>query len=101
MRFLSLSTPGTGPQSGVEDVEELRTRLNEAQSRSEDLAARLESSTASLEQYRAMCLSLEEALEKEKQVCNWCIIWHITSAHSCNVLGQVHKTTFLVTDAFP
>ncbi|XP_053469607.1 translocated promoter region b, nuclear basket protein isoform X1 [Ictalurus furcatus] len=68
-----VSSPSTltglaGPQSGVEDVEELRTRLNEAQSRSEDLAARLESSTASLEQYRAMCLSLEEALEKEKQV---------------------------------
>lgn len=37
-------------------------------SRSEDLAERLESTTASLEQYRAMCLSLEEVLEKEKQV---------------------------------
>ncbi|KAF4082461.1 hypothetical protein AMELA_G00151390 [Ameiurus melas] len=64
----STHTGLTGPQGSVEDVEELRTRLNEAQSRSEDLASRLESSTASLEQYRVMCLSLEEALEKEKQV---------------------------------
>ncbi|XP_036437175.1 translocated promoter region b, nuclear basket protein isoform X2 [Colossoma macropomum] len=58
----------TGPQGGEGDVEELRTRLKQAESKAEDLTERVKSATASVEQYRAMCLSLEEALEKEKQV---------------------------------
>lgn len=49
-------------------MEELRRHLNEAKSRAVDLSERLEGTAVSLEQYRAMCLSLEEALEKEKQV---------------------------------
>uniref|UniRef100_A0A4W4FMN1 Nucleoprotein TPR n=1 Tax=Electrophorus electricus TaxID=8005 RepID=A0A4W4FMN1_ELEEL len=36
--------------------------------RAEEQAERLKSATASVEQYRAMCVSLEEALDKEKQV---------------------------------
>lgn len=70
MCFLSHSSRATGLQGGDEDIEELRKQLNEAKSRAEALAERLESTSASLEQYRAMCLSLEEALEKEKQVTN-------------------------------
>lgn len=58
----------SGLQGAEGDVEELRARLKQAESKSEDLAERVKSSTASIEQYRTMCLSLEEALEKEKQV---------------------------------
>ncbi|KAI5090348.1 nucleoprotein TPR, partial [Silurus meridionalis] len=64
----STHTSLTGPPADKEDAEELRKHLNEAKSSSQDLAERLESATTSLDQYRAMCLSLEEALEKEKQV---------------------------------
>ncbi|KAI5627611.1 nucleoprotein TPR [Silurus asotus] len=82
-----LSSPSThtslaGPPADEEDAEELRKHLNEAKSRSQDLAERLESATTSLEQYRAMCLSLEEALEKEKQV---------TERVKASVEGQVSE----------
>lgn len=66
--FFSYSSPAAGLQGGDEGVEELRRHLNEAKSRAVDLSERLEGMAVSLEQYRAMCLSLEEALEKEKQV---------------------------------
>ncbi|TSW21800.1 Nucleoprotein TPR [Bagarius yarrelli] len=59
---------GTGLPGDEENMEELRKHLNEANSRAEELTERLDSTNASLEQYRFMCLSLEEALQKEKQV---------------------------------
>ncbi|KAF7690039.1 hypothetical protein HF521_011843 [Silurus meridionalis] len=78
----STHTSLTGPPADKEDAEELRKHLNEAKSSSQDLAERLESATTSLDQYRAMCLSLEEALEKEKQV---------TEQVKASVEGQVSE----------
>uniref|UniRef100_A0A672R9C2 Nucleoprotein TPR n=1 Tax=Sinocyclocheilus grahami TaxID=75366 RepID=A0A672R9C2_SINGR len=50
------------------DIEALRAQLKQAESKVEELAERLKNTTASMEQYKAMSLSLEESLDKEKRV---------------------------------
>uniref|UniRef100_A0A673GWF4 Nucleoprotein TPR n=1 Tax=Sinocyclocheilus rhinocerous TaxID=307959 RepID=A0A673GWF4_9TELE len=49
-------------------VDELRARLQQTEEQSSDLKERLKSTTTNLEQYRSMVLSLEESVNKEKQV---------------------------------
>lgn len=49
-------------------MEELQRRLQQAEKQAQDLEERLSSTTANMEQYRAMILSLEESLDKEKRV---------------------------------
>ncbi|KAJ8357190.1 hypothetical protein SKAU_G00199840 [Synaphobranchus kaupii] len=51
----------------VDDVEDLRSRLRQAEEQSGDLRERLNNATKNVEQYRAMVLTLEESLSKEKQ----------------------------------
>uniref|UniRef100_A0A8C1EWN1 Nucleoprotein TPR n=1 Tax=Cyprinus carpio carpio TaxID=630221 RepID=A0A8C1EWN1_CYPCA len=50
------------------DVEALCAQLRQAESKGEELTERLKNTTASMEQYKAMSLKLEESLDKEKQV---------------------------------
>ncbi|XP_018609647.2 translocated promoter region b, nuclear basket protein isoform X2 [Scleropages formosus] len=57
-----------GPSVSDQDVDELRRCLRQAQDHAEDLEQRLKTTTSSMEQYKAMALSVEESLEKEKQV---------------------------------
>uniref|UniRef100_A0A3B3T983 Nucleoprotein TPR n=1 Tax=Paramormyrops kingsleyae TaxID=1676925 RepID=A0A3B3T983_9TELE len=57
-----------GPDGSDQDVEDLRIRLRQAEEQVGDLTERLENTTSNVEQYRAMVLSLEESLSKEKQV---------------------------------
>uniref|UniRef100_A0A672NVH8 Nucleoprotein TPR n=1 Tax=Sinocyclocheilus grahami TaxID=75366 RepID=A0A672NVH8_SINGR len=49
-------------------VDELRARLQQTEEQNSDLKERLKSTTTNLEQYRSMVLSLEESVNKEKQV---------------------------------
>ncbi|XP_066517838.1 nucleoprotein TPR [Hoplias malabaricus] len=51
-----------------EEVEELQARLQQLEDQNSDLKERLKSTTSSVEEYRAMVLSLEEHIGKEKQV---------------------------------
>lgn len=51
-----------------QDREDLRGRLQLAETRVEELAESLQATTSSMEQYQAMAQSLEESLENEKQV---------------------------------
>ncbi|XP_030061272.1 nucleoprotein TPR isoform X2 [Microcaecilia unicolor] len=51
-----------------ENVEELKTRLRQAEEQVIDLKERLKTSSSNVEQYKAVVLSLEESLNKEKQV---------------------------------
>ncbi|XP_030582625.1 translocated promoter region b, nuclear basket protein [Archocentrus centrarchus] len=68
----TLSSPSTpiirGLPGSDQDREDLRGRLQLAETRAEELAESLRAATSSMEQYRAMAQSLEESLEKEKQV---------------------------------
>ncbi|XP_033863928.3 nucleoprotein TPR isoform X2 [Acipenser ruthenus] len=57
-----------GPQGAEKDLEDLRTRLRQTEEQNNDLRERLKTSTSNVEQYRSMVLSLEESLNKEKQV---------------------------------
>ncbi|KAF4099651.1 translocated promoter region b, nuclear basket protein isoform X2 [Onychostoma macrolepis] len=61
-------TVHTGLQGTEGDMEALRAQLKQAESKAEELAERLKNTTASMEQYKSMSLSLEESLDKEKQV---------------------------------
>ncbi|XP_067240174.1 translocated promoter region b, nuclear basket protein isoform X1 [Chanodichthys erythropterus] len=61
-------TVHTGLQGSEGDMEALRAQLKQAENKVEELAERLKNTTASMEQYKAMSLSLEESLDKEKQV---------------------------------
>ncbi|KAI1236570.1 hypothetical protein IHE44_0014823 [Lamprotornis superbus] len=60
--------PGKGQPSTNEDVDDLVSRLRQAEEQVNDLRERLKTSSSNVEQYRAMVLSLEESLNKEKQV---------------------------------
>ncbi|NXU89868.1 TPR protein, partial [Xiphorhynchus elegans] len=60
--------PGKGQQSTNEDMDDLVSRLRQAEEQVNDLKERLKTSSSNVEQYRAMVLSLEESLNKEKQV---------------------------------
>uniref|UniRef100_A0A9J8AC26 Nucleoprotein TPR n=1 Tax=Cyprinus carpio carpio TaxID=630221 RepID=A0A9J8AC26_CYPCA len=59
-----ISAPGVPQQ----EVDELRARLQQSEEQNSDLKERLKSTTTHLEQYRSMVLSLEESVNKEKQV---------------------------------
>ncbi|XP_064283845.1 nucleoprotein TPR isoform X3 [Passer domesticus] len=60
--------PGKGQPSTNEDMDDLVSRLRQAEEQVNDLRERLKTSSSNVEQYRAMVLSLEESLNKEKQV---------------------------------
>ncbi|XP_074858366.1 nucleoprotein TPR isoform X2 [Carettochelys insculpta] len=60
--------PGKGQPGASEDVDDLVSRLRQAEEQANDLKERLKTATSNVEQYRAMVLSLEESLNKEKQV---------------------------------
>lgn len=62
-----------GQPNANEDVDDLVSRLRQADEQVNDLRERLKTSSSNVEQYRAMVLSLEESLNKEKQVssCHW------------------------------
>uniref|UniRef100_A0A3Q2D6B6 Nucleoprotein TPR n=1 Tax=Cyprinodon variegatus TaxID=28743 RepID=A0A3Q2D6B6_CYPVA len=55
-------------QGSDQEREELKGRLQLAETRAEELAESLRAATSSMEQYRAMAQSLEQSLETEKQV---------------------------------
>uniref|UniRef100_A0A665W9I2 Nucleoprotein TPR n=1 Tax=Echeneis naucrates TaxID=173247 RepID=A0A665W9I2_ECHNA len=55
-------------QGKDQDREDLQGRLRLAETRSDELAESLRAVTSTMEQYRAMAQSLEESLDKEKQV---------------------------------
>ncbi|XP_007893774.2 translocated promoter region b, nuclear basket protein isoform X1 [Callorhinchus milii] len=57
-----------GDSNGEEDVDNLRSRLRQAEEQTNDLRERLKTTTSNLEQYRGMVLSLEDSISKEKQV---------------------------------
>lgn len=57
-----------GLQGSDQDREDLQGRLQLAETRAEELAESLKAATSSMEQYRSMAQSLEESLDKEKQV---------------------------------
>lgn len=62
--LFAVAAPGVPQQ----EVDELRAHLQQAEDQNSDLKERLKSTTTSVEQYRSMVLSLEESLNKEKQV---------------------------------
>ncbi|KAM4659298.1 nucleoprotein TPR isoform 3-T3 [Amazona ochrocephala] len=64
----SQRAPGKGQPSTNENVDDLVSRLRQADEQVNDLRERLKTSSSNVEQYRAMVLSLEESLNKEKQV---------------------------------
>ncbi|KFZ52523.1 Nucleoprotein TPR, partial [Podiceps cristatus] len=64
----SQRAPGKGQPNTNEDVDDLVSRLRQADEQVNDLRERLKTSSSNVEQYRAMVLSLEESLNKEKQV---------------------------------
>ncbi|XP_029938287.1 translocated promoter region b, nuclear basket protein isoform X2 [Salarias fasciatus] len=68
----SLSSPSTpimrGLQGSDQDREVLQGRVQVAETRVEELVESLKATTSTMEQYRAMAQSLEESLDKEKQV---------------------------------
>ncbi|VTJ78923.1 Hypothetical predicted protein [Marmota monax] len=59
---------GKGQPGDKEDVDDLLSHLRQAEEQVNDLKERLKTSTSNVEQYRAMVTSLEESLNKEKQV---------------------------------
>ncbi|XP_036378661.1 translocated promoter region b, nuclear basket protein isoform X2 [Megalops cyprinoides] len=70
-RLTPLSSPGAilrGLRGSDQDVEELHGRLRQAEEQAGELRERLKTTATNMEQYRAMVLSLEESLSKEKQV---------------------------------
>jgi cell division septum initiation protein DivIVA len=58
-----------GQPTDKEDVDDLLSQLRQAEEQVNDLKERLKTTTSNVEQYRAMVTSLEESLNKEKQVC--------------------------------
>ncbi|KAM5239085.1 nucleoprotein TPR [Ctenodactylus gundi] len=68
-QLASQSSQRTGKgQPSEENVDDLRSQLRQAEEQANDLKERLKTSTSNVEQYRAMVTSLEESLNKEKQV---------------------------------
>ncbi|KAK1329308.1 hypothetical protein QTO34_011489 [Cnephaeus nilssonii] len=59
---------GKGQASNKEDVDDLLSQLRQAEEQVNDLKERLKTSASNVEQYRAMVTSLEDSLNKEKQV---------------------------------
>nr|XP_055058370.1 nucleoprotein TPR [Misgurnus anguillicaudatus] len=63
-----LRTLPRAPGVPQQEVDDLRVRLQQAEEQNSDLKERLKTTTTSVEQYRSMVLSLEESLNKEKQL---------------------------------
>ncbi|KAM3841233.1 nucleoprotein TPR isoform 2-T2 [Vipera latastei] len=59
---------GQGQSSVGEDEDDLVNRLRQSDDQINDLKERLKTATSNVEQYRTMVVSLEESLNKEKQV---------------------------------
>ncbi|XP_012658027.1 nucleoprotein TPR [Otolemur garnettii] len=59
---------GKGQPNDKDDVDDLLSQLRQTEEQVNDLKERLKTSTSNVEQYRAMVTSLEESLNKEKQV---------------------------------
>ncbi|XP_012584378.1 PREDICTED: nucleoprotein TPR [Condylura cristata] len=59
---------GKGQPSNKEDMDDLLSQLRQTEELVNDLKERLKTSSSNVEQYRAMVTSLEESLNKEKQV---------------------------------
>ncbi|KAK2496254.1 hypothetical protein MC885_012723 [Smutsia gigantea] len=59
---------GKGQPSSKEDVDDLLSQLRQAEEQVNDLKERLKTTSSNVEQYRAMVTSLEDSLNKEKQV---------------------------------
>ncbi|CAO2637178.1 Nucleoprotein TPR [Lemmus lemmus] len=59
---------GKGQPSDKDDVDDLVSQLRQAEEQVNDLKERLKTSASNVEQYRAMVTSLEDSLNKEKQV---------------------------------
>ncbi|XP_078417520.1 translocated promoter region b, nuclear basket protein isoform X3 [Cetorhinus maximus] len=57
-----------GKSNTEDDVDDLQSRLRQAEEQVNELRERLKTATNNVEQYRDMVLSLEESLSKEKQV---------------------------------
>ncbi|XP_078074443.1 translocated promoter region b, nuclear basket protein isoform X2 [Mustelus asterias] len=57
-----------GKTNTEDDVDDLQSRLRQAEEQANELRERLKTTTSSVGQYRDMVLSLEESLSKEKQV---------------------------------
>nr|XP_060630494.1 nucleoprotein TPR isoform X1 [Anolis sagrei ordinatus] len=60
--------PGQGQTNTSEDRDDLVSHLRQSEEQVNDLKERLKTATSNVEQYRAMVLSLEDSLNKEKQV---------------------------------
>ncbi|XP_052403719.1 nucleoprotein TPR [Carassius gibelio] len=58
----------SAPSVPQQEVDELRARLQQTEEQNSDLKERLKSTTTHVEQYRSMVLSLEESVNKEKQL---------------------------------
>ncbi|KAL1280197.1 hypothetical protein QQF64_014797, partial [Cirrhinus molitorella] len=58
----------SAPAVPQQEVDELRARLQQAEEQNSDLKERLKNTTTNVEQYRSMVLSLEESVNKEKQL---------------------------------
>lgn len=66
--MLLMDSLPSGLQISDQDKEDLQGRLRQAETVAEELAESLKEATSSIEHYKAMVQSLEEALDKEKQV---------------------------------
>jgi nucleoprotein TPR len=58
-----------GQPTDKEDVDDLLSQLRQAEEQVNDLKERPKATTSNVEQYQAVVTSLEESLNKEKQVC--------------------------------
>ncbi|XP_036199440.1 nucleoprotein TPR isoform X3 [Myotis myotis] len=68
VQLASQSSQRTGQASNREDVDDLLSQLRQTEEQVNDLKERLKTSASNVEQYRAMVTSLEDSLNKEKQV---------------------------------
>uniref|UniRef100_H0WIZ7 Nucleoprotein TPR n=1 Tax=Otolemur garnettii TaxID=30611 RepID=H0WIZ7_OTOGA len=68
VQLASQSSQRTGQPNDKDDVDDLLSQLRQTEEQVNDLKERLKTSTSNVEQYRAMVTSLEESLNKEKQV---------------------------------
>lgn len=64
----STQRTGKGQPGDRDDVDDLKSQLRQAEEQVNDLKERLKTSASNVEQYRAMVTSLEDSLNKEKQV---------------------------------
>ena len=92
----SLLSP-SGVQVSDQDSEDLRGRLQQAETRMEELAESLKRTSSSMEQYRAMAQSLEESLNKEKQASEVYCDDETVPTHHITLPIVNHKYSYRVT----